>query len=146
MSKTVKDVLSELGVEYDHGVTLSAKDLNWRGVGDISLEQNPDGSLKVELGQRMPSMSMSNVTEKDFVSVVNDALATIPKPIALEIKKYIVDLNGGMFFSTSDRGGTLVTRRDNAGGFVRETANPSDFLTAIQMDGTSDREIGRAHV
>jgi hypothetical protein len=112
ISEVTKQVLSENGVEFDHGVTVSSSDINWLGVGDMAgystnlttgvttpdLVAVPDG----QKGSIAPELRNIN----GVVDVINKALQSYPKPVALLLKKFLVDHKTDMTFASGQRGFT----------------------------------------
>ena len=112
ISEVTKQVLSENGVEFDHGVTVSSSDINWLGVGDMAgystnlttgvttpdLVAVPDG----QKGSVAPELRNIN----GVVDVINKALQSYPKPVALLLKKFLIDHKTDMTFASGQRGFT----------------------------------------
>jgi hypothetical protein len=115
ISNATKQVLSENGLEFNHGVELSANDLNWDGVSDftqnmtydpttgkrrIALQQVPD-SLKAKMASELKNRS-------EVLDIINEALQAYPKPVALAIRNFLIDNKSSFSFASGTRGATAL--------------------------------------
>ena len=117
LSDTTKEVLSESGLEFNHGVKLSANDITWTGVHDFQFGSNPV-TKKLEFQPTQMPDYIKNKTASELrnvngiVDVVNEAIQSYPKPVALALKQFLIDNKSSFSFFTGSRGVTALVNPD----------------------------------
>ena len=115
ISNVTKQVLSENGLEFDHGVELSANDLNWDGVNNFTQKLTVDpvtGQRRIAL-QPIPDdikadMPSELKTRNGVLNVINAALQALPRPVALAVRDFLIDNKSSFSFTSGTRGATAL--------------------------------------
>ena len=115
ISNATKQVLSENGLEFDHGVELSASDLNWDGINNFTQNFTVDpvtGQRKIAL-QQIPDDTKANMpselkTKNGVLNVINEALQALPRPVALAVRDFLTDNKSSFSFTSGTRGATAL--------------------------------------
>jgi hypothetical protein len=115
ISNATKQVLSENGLEFNHGVELSANDLNWDGVSNLTQNMTYDpttGKRRIALQQVPDSLKAKMASElrnrSEVLDIINEALQAYPKPVALAIRNFLIDNKSSFSFASGTRGATAL--------------------------------------
>jgi hypothetical protein len=145
VSKIIKEKLKELGVVFEHDVKISASEINYLGVGEISTGALAAGRPKSEWwksdnsGRVAPHLSNA----QSFASVLTDALQAFPEPVALVIKKFIAE-HPEIMFSGGTRGFWYHTPKDRTVDSIQHI-DPKNEHMGLTLDGiTRERSVNTA--
>jgi hypothetical protein len=143
ISNTTKEVLSENGLEFNHGVSLSSSDISWDGVNDFQIGSDASGKPTL-LPQQIPDDMKDLITpelknSRGALNILNEALQAYPKPVALALKQFLIDNKSSIKFFTTSRGATAVVNLDNNGASAHDLDASANKLLGLGVGGP-DRE------
>ena len=145
VSKIIKEKLTALGVRFKHNVEISASEINYLGTGEIDVNALVAGKPKSEwfkrynTGEIAPHLS----TAQSMAAVLTEALQAFPEPVALVIKKFIVE-HPEIMFAGGKRGFWSHTPKDRNIDKV-QYVDPADEYMSLTLDGrTKERSVNTA--
>jgi hypothetical protein len=143
ISKITKEVLSENGLEFDHGVSLSSSDISWGGVNDFEIGSDASGKptlLPQQISDDMKDLITPDLkNSKGALNILNEAIQSLPKPVALALRNFIIDNKSSIKFFTTSRGSTAVVNLDNNGASAHDLDASANKLLGLGIFGP-DRE------
>jgi hypothetical protein len=131
-SKIAMEVMSEAGLEFNHGVTVSDADLKWGGVGNI------DGATMRLIPEQdyaaINALPSELKTRQGYTEIINKALARMPKPVALAIKKWMIDNKSNFTSSSSGRGATFIKDEARTASGSSDRMSKMDDMSTVKVD------------
>ena len=142
LAKTTKEVLSENGLEFDHGVEVSSQDVNWSGVHNFKFGVDSQNNLEFQPTQvpddekQMLAPELKNVN--GAIDILNQALQAYPKPVALALRQFLIDNKSDFSFFTTSRGVTVMVNKDKMEE-IHDVGDLSGVIKRLGISGT-DRD------
>ena len=138
VSEVIKEKLKELGIEFEHDVSISANNINYIGTGKVNILKLAEGKPKSEWWEADGNVGTHLKNASSYASILTEALQAFPRPIAVVLQKFIVEHPEIIFFG-SRRGAWGTTPKDTD---IKEIKNvdPKDKHMFLQLDGSTREE------
>ena len=140
LAQTTKEVLSENGLEFDHGVKISPQDVNWSGVHEFEFALNAQNEYEFRPTQ-MPDYMKANLAPElrntnGALNILNEALQAYPKPVALALRNFLIDNKSSFSFFSTSRGVTAILNPKELQK-VHDIGDLSGVINKLGISGSS---------
>jgi hypothetical protein len=141
LSDASMEVLSNAGLEFNHGVKLSDQDINWHPPSDYVVSDDHTQTSHTPLPRQVvQNIAKELRTKNGQIEIMNEALSRMPKPVALLLKKWMIDNKNS--FSTN--GGTRGAVAPSSPSFTDPNYKHGDPIqnlrVNLQIDGSTKEE------